>query len=182
MTRKIYSYVGGNPMSRRDPFGLQAVDVFPGGGWTGGGMSPPTQGPLTINNGVPPGAVGWTSPNGTNFSAPPGTSWAGVYAAGQAGGMNPFAMNTAEGQFGTYDFQRDAWDDTFYSQYTNASNFGVGVYMNGAGFSQDEMLGIGWIYSLARSNVSDQQRVNQGYWWLQGWEYANRYRNGKTCN
>ena len=98
-----------------------------------------------------------------------------------SGGFNPLAWNAAEGQFGTYDFQRNASENTFYTQYTNASNFGVGVYLNGAGFSEDQSLGISWVYSELFSNVSEKTRVNQGYWLIQGWQYANRFGHG-SCN
>jgi hypothetical protein len=169
----IYSYVGGNPLSGKDPLGLQAVTVFPGGDWP----YPPPPG-LQITHNVPPCSASWTAQNGSSFYAPANANWSAIYAAGQAGGYSPFAANTAVGQFGTYDFQRNAANNMFLSQYTNASNFGVGVYMNGAGFSMDQMLAIGWAFSMSMS--SNAGSINQASWWIQGWEAANANKYPST--
>jgi hypothetical protein len=77
------------------------------------------------------GSVGFLAPASFDFSA--------VVAAGNSGGLSPFAANAAVGQGGTFDYQRSsnsAGDTIFYSGYTNVSNFGVGGYLYGAGFTQ----------------------------------------------
>jgi hypothetical protein len=74
-----------------------------------------------------------------NFLAPASFDFSAVVAAGNAGGVSPFAANAAVGQGGTFDYQRSsnsAGDTVFYSGYTNVSNFGVGGYLYGAGFTQ----------------------------------------------
>jgi hypothetical protein len=52
-----------------------------------------------------------------------------VYAAGQAHWQDPVAALLAVGHYGTYDYQRD--EGVFYSAYTDASNYAVGLYMAG---------------------------------------------------
>ena len=98
---------------------------------------------LTIVHGAPEDAVSLTAGDGTPFYAPPHADFCKVYAAGQANWQNPIAAYLAVGQFGTYDFQRD--NEIFYSAYTNASNYAVGVYMSGAGYSYHATVVIGHI-------------------------------------
>jgi hypothetical protein len=75
-----------------------------------------------------------------NFHAPPGFNLNAIIAAGQAGGVNPFAALAAVGHNGTFDFQRSSsgGNTTFYSGYTDASNIAVGAYLYGAGFSNGQ--------------------------------------------
>lgn len=89
-------------------------------------------GPVT-----PPGAVAVTSGNRT-FDVPNGANFNNVYRAGQYIGTEPIPKQFddiigAEGQHGTFDFQR--LNGPFNSDYRDASNYGVGVLMRGAGYS-----------------------------------------------
>jgi hypothetical protein len=91
-----------------------------------------------------------------------------VYAAGQANWQNPFAAPYYIWHFGIYDFQRD--DGTFYSAYTNASNYAVGVYAAGAGYSLSATVTIGqWVADLISSNAGTR---TQSDWWTRGWNDA----------
>jgi hypothetical protein len=71
---------------------------------------------------------------------------------------------------GTFDFQRvqdSAGNTTFYSGYTNASNFAVGAYLNGAGLSQAGATEIPAIFAFFESsNAGDPNQAlyqNAGY-------------------
>ncbi len=150
--RRIYAYVKNDPVSFTDPGGLRTVP------------------------GIPPGSKLFCSPSGTPFYAPPGTDFNNVYSAGQNNGLDPFAINSNVGQGGTYDFQRSNGD--FYPAYTDASNYGVGVYMNGAGYSLSWTNEIGAAFWELFSSGNLQ---NKGYWWDQGWNAANSGNpNGPT--
>ncbi len=120
-----YGYVGGNPMAYVDPRGLEVFSNY-------------TMGPLQLgdiwDSQLPnyPNAQVYTS-IGRRFIAPKGTDWCAIKAAGQANGLNPFAVWKNVGHYGTYDFQRIGGR---HSEYIDASNYSVGVYMNGAGYWQ----------------------------------------------
>ena len=144
----LYAYVGGNPVNEVDPDGLRGYTIVPG---------------------VPPGSVSYTAPNGQQFYAPPSANFCNEYAAGQQNGMNPWGINSAVGQGGQFDYQRS--DGNFYPAYTNASNYGVGVFMRGAGFSEGELNAIGGLYSFLKSANANSQ--SQTSWWDQGWNAAN---------
>lgn len=166
-----YSYVGGNPVSRVDPSGEcpWCIPAMVGAAVLSGSTKQPG---MVITHAIPSGAVTYTASNGTNFDAPPQANWAAVYAAGQTGGMNPFAGYDAIAHYGTFDFQRDANLNLFMSDYTNASNYAVGVYMNGAGFNLAEMTLIAQAFAYTMSDnagVSDQFN-----WWAAGWDAANK--------
>jgi hypothetical protein len=78
------------------------------------------------------------------------------------------AINAAVGHFGTYDFQRD--DGKFYTSYTNASNYAVGVYMAGAGYSYETSIGIARFFAnLYSSNAGAE---SQKAWRTKGWNDA----------
>lgn len=148
----IYAYVLGDPINAFDPLGL-----------------------ATINT-VPSDAVLYKAPNGETFYAPPTANFQAEWAAGKANGMsNIGGMNRDIGQGGVYDYQRSGGN--FYSAYTNASNYGVGVYMNGAGYSEGEMNAMGEIYAYFKSkNAGDPAQRN---WWDSGLNAAN---NGQLPN
>jgi hypothetical protein len=123
---------------------------------------------LTIVHEVPPDAVSLTAGDGTSFYAPPDADFSKVYAAGQANWLDLIAAYLAVGTNGTYDFQRD--NGTFFTSYTNASNYGVGVYMAGAGFSYDATITIGSVYAkYFSSNAGSLSHIS---WWTRGWNDA----------
>ena len=123
---------------------------------------------LTIVHGVPEDAISLTTGDGTSFYAPPYADFCKVYATGQANWQNPIAAFSAIGQFGTYDFQRD--NGMFYSAYTNASNYGVGVYMAGAGYSYNATIAIAGAFASHYS--SNAGADSQTTWWTKGWNDA----------
>jgi hypothetical protein len=126
---------------------------------------------LTVTHDVPADAVKYAAPDGEKFFAPPSADFPAMYAAGKSAGMNPFAINSAVGHFGTYDFQRDSSQDLFIRPYTDASNYAVGVYMNGAGFSLDQTVKIASTFAnLMSKNAGTPDQVN---WWTRGWNAAN---------
>jgi hypothetical protein len=124
---------------------------------------------LTVSHDVPINAVTYTAPNGEQFYAPPEANWSDVYDAGKDNGLNPISGNQAIGHFGTFDFQRST-EGFFIAPYTNASNFAVGVYMNGAGFSLPQTILLGNPFAATMSSNSASSMVK---WWTNGWNAAN---------
>ncbi len=57
-----------------------------------------------------------------------------------------------------------------YDSYTDASNYGAGVFMRGAGFSKAEMDVAGGLYALAKSQGGVSARRVQ--WWNYGFDAA----------
>jgi RHS repeat-associated protein len=134
----------------------------------------------SVTHNLPANAVPYVTQDGYPFFAPPGANWSQEYSSGQQNGMNPFAMNQNIGQGGIYDYQRDASAQQFISDYTNASNYGVGVYMNGAGFSLAELIALGEAYALLNSsNAGSDAQLNM---WIAGWEAANTGMYSKKNN
>jgi hypothetical protein len=91
-------------------------------------------------------------------------------AAGQTNGQDILTTNSAVGIFGTYDFQRR--NGHFYQAYRDASNYAVGVYMAGAGYSYSETLAAGTYYSLRHSSNWDSGFAYHIKWWTKGWTDA----------
>ncbi|MBV9290349.1 MAG: hypothetical protein JO288_21455, partial [Hyphomicrobiales bacterium] len=119
-----------------------------------------TQG-LTVVHDVPQDAVSFTAGDGTFFYAPPNADFPAVYADGQAHWQNFIAAILALRQFGTYDFQRS--DGKIYLAYANASNYAVGVYMAGAGYSYDATIKIcSFIADLISSNAAANTQAPGG--------------------
>jgi hypothetical protein len=90
-------------------------------------------------------------------------------------GMNPFKVNSSVGHYGSYDFQRNGGKgkcpvNIFYPAYTDASNYAVGVYMNGAGYSFGQTTAIaGGFANLFSSNAGS---ARQQQWWANGFNAA----------
>jgi RHS repeat-associated protein len=128
---------------------------------------------LTIVTGTGPGAKVYLSPDGRIFYAPEYADFTAVYNAGKEAGRDPMAMGSALGHFGKFDYQRvDAgiMGKAFYPAYTNASNFAVGVYAYGAGYSLFQTQVIGTAYSVLKS--SNPGDPAQSSFWEQGWRAA----------
>ena len=152
----FYGYAGGDPLDFSDPQGLAGLNIV---------------------HGVPPGSVLYIAPDGEKFYAPPSANFCAEEAAGKNNGKNPWAMGSAVGQNGQFDYQRSGGN--FYPAYTNAANYGVGVYMYGAGFSEWEMDAVGGAYSFF--NSSNANAASQTKWWHNGWQAASSGSFGCTC-
>ncbi|MGC8493283.1 MAG: hypothetical protein ACP5SH_16265, partial [Syntrophobacteraceae bacterium] len=126
---------------------------------------------LTIIKDVPSGAVTYRTNDGQEFLAPAQADWNAVFEAGKANGLNPFGIRRAVGHFGEFDFQRDGSKKVFYDDYVHASNFAVGVFMRGAGFSLAETKVIGRMYADLKS--TNPHKEEQSEWWIRGWMAAN---------
>ncbi len=100
---------------------------------------------------------------GTSYVAPPNFSLRAIVGAGQAAGRNLFALRRAVGQGGTFDFQRvtdSAGNIQFYSSYTPVSNFAVGAYEFGSGFTRGQGDFLSNLYAtLFSSNAGDLKQA-----------------------
>jgi len=123
---------------------------------------------MAIVHETPDDAVSITAGDGTTFVAPPYANFQKVFGAGQDNWQNPLAVLHYIWQNGVYDFQRE--NGVFYSAYTDASNYAVGVYAAGAGYSYNATMAIGrFVANLISSNA----RANtQSSWWSRGWSDA----------
>ena len=134
---------------------------------------------------LPSNAVNVTLPDGTFIAnaksptgylvAPPWADFRAVYAGGQAiASENAFEniapIRAAIAQGGSFDFQRDAGTGESNSIYAAASNYSVGVFMAGAGYSLDESLIVAETYALHNSsNFLSKDRLE---WIEAGWRDA----------
>lgn len=123
---------------------------------------------------TPPGAVKATTPSGDAFWVPKDSNFNDVYQAGQSIQNKPLsdqltAIGNNIGHGGTFDFQRQG--GAFNGNYTDASNFAVGVYMNGAGYSWPETKALGDIYAYTH----DKNGLPPGdeVMWRAGYDAAN---------
>lgn len=107
--------------------------------------------------------------------APAHSDYRQVYAAGRAiAQLSPFDqilhIRAALQQGGTYDFQRDPIRQEIQPAYANASNYAVGVYLAGAGYSLWAAHTMAEVYALFHS--SNYGSKNQADWLEQGWRDA----------
>ena len=108
--------------------------------------------------------------------APPHADFRQIYATGRAIASLPYSeqfrrAHAAIAQEGTYDFQRDVKQQRFFDAYIHASNYAVGVYMAGAGYSLETTRALAKLYALRNSSNYDAQ--DQLNWIKRGWEDAN---------
>lgn len=122
---------------------------------------------------TPPGAAILKTADDFPFYAPAGTDFNEVYQAGQKIRGKSLsdqldAIGRDLGHGGTYDFQRQG--GTFNKNYQNASNFAVGAYMNGAGYSWPETEAISSLYAIGhgRPDIIPGDKP----WWQAGYEAA----------
>jgi hypothetical protein len=165
-----------------------------GGQWTAydGGTSPAEHGiifadykvirepPQDANVVVPPDGVPVSVGDPpTLLIAPRHANYRQVYAAGKAIASAPLPIQIALTranlrQGGTYDFQRDSVRQETQPAYANASNYAVGVYLAGAGYSLELARGMAETYAFF--NSSNYGNKNQTAWLEQGWHDANSGR------
>ena len=156
-----FGYVEGNPLIFMDPRGLDNPRMGPYG---------PYYTSMGFRRGVPGNSC--TCMVGSNtFYAPPETNFSNVRAAGQTNGWNPLDVNRNVGHWGAFDLQRDASMNQFTRSYTDAANFAVGVYMQGAGYSRANTGRVAG--SFARAFSSNSGDPNQAKYWMMGWDAAN---------
>jgi hypothetical protein len=66
----------------------------------------------------------------------------------------------------------------FYPAYVDASNYGVGVFMNGCGFSLSQTITVATDFAHGESKNAGSPR--QKLWWKTGWKAAQSGKpNGK---
>lgn len=160
-----------NPNEPRIPAGQ------PGGGrWTGGSIPVGVRrGQSARASGRPPNAVTYRTSDGASFDAPPQADFRKILHYGQTLRGKPLVdqikpIGEAVGQRGKFDFQRQG--DRFVRDYTNASNYGVGVLMYGAGHTWLDTLMIGSLYGLFHSSPAyDPDRL---IWWHRGYDGARK--------
>jgi hypothetical protein len=107
--------------------------------------------------------------------APPSAHFREVYAAGRAISEVPLLsqismIRSALAHGGTYDFQRDPATGLFHDAYTNASNYGVGVFMAGAGYSLSGTEFLAESYAFLFSSNFGSGRTMK--WIARGWHDA----------
>jgi hypothetical protein len=151
----------GTPMGTASPTqSIGSNDASPG--------QPARSRRMPIVHEVPHDAASLTASDGSEFHAPPYADFQTIYADAQAHWLNPVAAVLAVGHFGRYDFQRE--NGIFYSAYTDGSNYAVGAYMAGAGFSYSETMAIAGFF--ARFESSNAGSEKQRTWWTKGWNDA----------
>jgi hypothetical protein len=121
----------------------------------------------------PHGAVVQEAGDGVRFWAPPDADFNKVFRYGQSLRGKPLptqieGIGAAIGQGGFFDFQRIG--GRFEGAYTDAANYGVGVLMNGVGYSWDMTNLIGNSYALLYSKPKFSPRRTQ--WWKRGYDDA----------
>jgi hypothetical protein len=138
-----------------------------------------------------PEAAPYKTSDGTEIIAPPGTDFKAVHEAGQANSIFPNAVinaigsvpgaalnnfngiRNAIGHYGDFDFQRgiDGEVTVHKSDYVDASNYAVGVYMQGAGYSLEDTIAIGKAFTGQFSQNDGAPK--QSAMWEKGWNDAN---------
>ena len=167
-----------NPAQPRVPAGNTE-----GGRWTyanglgGNGRQQPGVSKLRLRkpvtkrfDGLPAGSLTLKAPDGTYFHAPASADFEKVFQAGKAMVQQPQEkwknyIDSQVGQFGAFDFQRN--DGIFYSQYTDASNYAAGLFMNGAGFSYQQTMIFAGGYAATHSKGGVTAR--RARWWTYGY-------------
>jgi hypothetical protein len=125
---------------------------------------------------IPPDGAPITAGDPTTLLiAPPHADFRQVYAAGQTVASLPYAEQIRRGYAalhhgGTYDFQRDPTRQEIQPAYANASNYAVGVYMAGGGYSLQQTPNIAETYAFFNSsNYGSQEQKD---WTTAGWNDA----------
>ena len=129
--------------------GSLTVTPGPSSGYPAAIMSYPStpQSPYRRTSVIPKNALRCSS-GGVSFYAPPSFSTSDIATIGSEGGLSD--AGRAVGQGGAFDFQRSG--TIFISAYTNASNFAVGAYLGGAGYSKFAASAISNTYAFFNSS------------------------------
>jgi hypothetical protein len=114
------------------------------------------------------------APDGTPFLVPDHADFAAIRKYGEIISHLPFlereeAIRLAVNQGGFYDFQRKG--GRFYNDYTDASNYAVGVLMYSAGYSWLETKTIAGAYATVKSKPKGWT-ARQTDWWWRGFKAA----------
>jgi RHS repeat-associated protein len=140
----LYAYTNDRPIESRDPRGLCSRSC--------------------------------TTDNLPNYPTPPSfQDWGTEYDTGYGLGwlaLDPFVSQPLVGQGGSFDYQRASGvQNPGNNQYTPASNFGEGVFWQGAGISMSVMDQIGNLYGrhVKTPEKTLQADVSK---WNEGWEWA----------
>lgn len=131
---------------------------------------------------IPIDAVIHQSLNGQFFYAPADADFQTVFNAGRTNGrFNITALKKSIALNGIFDYQRNKGHgdispalNIFYPAYTEASNYAVGTYMRGAGYTLlgTYISGIG--YALYTGiNYWHALSLEMWQWWANGWNAAN---------
>jgi RHS repeat-associated protein len=168
-----YSYASSTPNNNIDPFGLEDNRS----NWQVFLDSIHHKSPKIVR-GTPKNACVCTYKDKT-FSAPPEADYENVVKAGQHNGLNPVAVDIAVGHYGRYDFQRNSEANEFIGAYTDASNFSVGAYMQGAGYSREQTIKIASTFANSMSkNAGAKAQVE---YWEAGWDAAKSGNIASMC-
>ena len=103
--------------------------------------------------------------------APPNANFQEVYAAGTRA-TNVLEINAAVGHYGLFDFQRDGQTNTNYPAYKHASNYAVGVFMAGAGYTREGTIYISETFARGYSSNYERDKVPRKTWTSRGWDDA----------
>jgi hypothetical protein len=188
-----YQYCSDNPTSYIDNSGLQPVSpTLP---------PPPRPGVTHIDTPSDAiyFKSGWSGPEGTHgviFAAPPSEDFEKIYREGCTCGKNrtsvgeDFGEWQAVGAFGKYDVQRQGTPPGRYSlahgdpanpfsegsfyfidSYRNAGNYNVGIFLNGAGYSEQGAVDEAHYYQKKMGTVNPNDPTTD-LWIRCGWEAA----------
>ena len=178
----LYGYVAGDPVNGVDPSGLQASwgDFFALFPYNGSGPTPRII--KSVNNStIPSGSKTCTTRSGITFSAPGNIDFSQQQQFAENHYLDLASAYQQVGQYGMFDYQRQPNETNsgydFLGKYSDASNYGVGVYMRGAGFSLPGTIMIGKGYAFFKSKNNSNN--NWDLMWASGWNDAN---DGKLCS
>ncbi len=153
-----YLYTKDDPVDRTDPSGQDSLSQYHGLilGVLEGLFRPAKE--LYFLPGLKP------------FFAPQNTNWGIIQEMGEINGKNPIEDYLNEGPGGYYDFQRpEGKHEPFYGEFRIAANIGVGIYMEGAGYSLDEMLTEVTYFAALKSNAD---QTTSPFYWGYGYTFA----------
>ncbi|MGH6838380.1 MAG: hypothetical protein ACREDT_06205 [Methylocella sp.] len=130
---------------------------------------------------VPKDAVVVKRPDGTTIDdrysttnqlvAPRTANFHDVYVAGTRV-TNPLQIGAYVDHYGQFDFQRDRATNTYYPVYKDASNYAVGIFMAGAGYTREHTSDNSETFSYLFSSNYYTDMEERKYWIYRGWDDA----------